>query len=142
MASRDATVTLGQVLAVLEAAQEAGRDVGDAIRILRELITDNPRSAWCQCGHVEEAHSRHWRGKDCAVPVRQVLAGLVKAATRRRRDAREARQQAAVPAAFSAMHDARFGDIVALRGGQLARVGVGLAYLGPRSTCSRVRVRP
>jgi hypothetical protein len=61
---RDATVTFGQVLAVLEAARDAGRDVGDSIWILQELITENPRSDWCQCGHVEEAHSRH-RRKDC-----------------------------------------------------------------------------
>ena len=67
MTSRDTTVTLGQVLAVLEAAQGAGRDVGDSIRILQELITENPLSEWCQCGHVEEAHSRRWRGKDCAL---------------------------------------------------------------------------
>ena len=67
MASRDTTVTLGQVLAVLEAARDAGRDVGDSIRILEELITENPRSEWCQCGHVEEAHRRNWRSKDCAL---------------------------------------------------------------------------
>ena len=67
MASRDAAVTLGQVLAVLEVARDAGRDVGESIRILEELITENPRSEWCQCGHVEEAHSRHWRSKDCAL---------------------------------------------------------------------------
>ncbi len=67
MTSRDTTVTLGQVLAVLEAAQGAGRDVGDSIRILQELITENPRSEWCQCGHVEEAHSRQRRSRDCAL---------------------------------------------------------------------------
>jgi hypothetical protein len=67
MASRDTTVTLGEVLAVLEAARDAGRDVGESIRILEDLITENPRSEWCQCGHVHEAHGRHWRGKDCAL---------------------------------------------------------------------------
>jgi hypothetical protein len=67
MASRDATVTLGKVLAVLEAARDAGRDVGESIRILRELITENPGSEWCECGHVEEAHSRRRRTKDCAL---------------------------------------------------------------------------
>jgi hypothetical protein len=67
MASRDTTVTLGKVLAVLEAARDAGRDVGDSIRILEELITEDPGSEWCQCGHVEEAHSRHRRGRDCAL---------------------------------------------------------------------------
>jgi hypothetical protein len=65
MTGRNVTVTLGEVLAVLEAAQEAGRDVGESIRILRELITETPRSEWCRCNHVEEAHSR--RGKGCAL---------------------------------------------------------------------------
>jgi hypothetical protein len=65
MASRDATVTLGQVLAVLAAARDAGRDVGDSIRILQELITEKPRSEWCLCSHAEEAHHRNWRRKDC-----------------------------------------------------------------------------
>ena len=67
MAGRDTTVTLGEVLAVLEAAREAGYDVGDSIRILQELITGNPRSEWCQCGHVEGAHNRHRRSRDCAL---------------------------------------------------------------------------
>jgi hypothetical protein len=65
MASRDATVTIGEVLAVLEATRDAGRDVDDSILILRELITENPRSEWCQCGHVKEAHGRHWRSHVC-----------------------------------------------------------------------------
>ena len=55
MAGRDATVALGEALAVLEAARDAGRDVGDSIGILPELITENPRSEWWQCGHVEES---------------------------------------------------------------------------------------
>jgi hypothetical protein len=67
MTGRDTTVTLGKVLAVLEAAQEAGRDVGESMRILQELITENPESEWCQCGHVDEAHRRHWRSKGCAL---------------------------------------------------------------------------
>jgi hypothetical protein len=67
MASRDATVTLGEVLAVLEAARAAGRDVGESIGILEDLITKDARSEWCQCGHVEEAHSHHWRSKNCAL---------------------------------------------------------------------------
>ncbi len=61
------TITIGEVLAVLRAAREAGRDVGESIRILQELITENPGSEWCQCGHVEEAHRRHWRSRDCAL---------------------------------------------------------------------------
>jgi hypothetical protein len=61
------TITIGEVLALLRAAREAGRDVGESIRILQELITENPRSEWCQCGHVEEAHRRHWRSRDCAL---------------------------------------------------------------------------
>jgi hypothetical protein len=61
------TITIGEVLAVLRAAREAGRDVGESIRILQELITENPRSEWCQCGHVEEAHRRHWRSRDCSL---------------------------------------------------------------------------
>ncbi len=65
MTGRHIRVTLGQVLAVLEAARDAGRDVGESIRMLRELITENPRSAWCQCGHVEEAHRRYRRSEDC-----------------------------------------------------------------------------
>jgi hypothetical protein len=48
-------------------ARDAGRDVGDSVRILQELITENPRSEWCQCGHVEEAHNRRRRSKDCAL---------------------------------------------------------------------------
>jgi hypothetical protein len=67
MPGRDATITLGQVLAVLEPARDAGRDVGESIRILQELITENPGSGWCQCGHVEEAHRGHRRGRDCAL---------------------------------------------------------------------------
>ncbi len=67
MAGRHTTVTLGEVLAVLEAARDAGYDVGDSIRILLGLITENPRSEWCQCGHVEEAHGRNRRSRDCAL---------------------------------------------------------------------------
>ncbi len=67
MTGRGTITTLGEVLAVLEAARYAGRDVGDSIRILQELITENPRSEWCQCGHVEEAYSRRRRSNDCAL---------------------------------------------------------------------------
>jgi hypothetical protein len=67
MAGPGTTITIGEVLAVLRAAREAGRDVGESIRILQELITENPRSEWCQCGHVEEAHRRHRRSRDCAL---------------------------------------------------------------------------
>ena len=56
MASRDATVTLGEALAVLEAARDAGRDVGESIGILEELVTKSARSGRCRCGHLEEAH--------------------------------------------------------------------------------------
>ena len=84
MTGRDTTVTLGQVLDVLEAARDAGWDVGQSIQLLQELITENPqgghhgidrhddgqsnpRSEWCQCGHVEEAHNRRRRSQDCAL---------------------------------------------------------------------------
>jgi hypothetical protein len=43
MTGRD-TTTLGEVLAMLEAARDAGRDVGESIRILEELNTEDPRS--------------------------------------------------------------------------------------------------
>jgi hypothetical protein len=74
-------------------ARDAGRDVGDSVRILQELITENPRSEWCQRGHVEEAHNRRSAQQGLrAVQVRQVPAGLTKAATRSRPDAPEVRQ--------------------------------------------------
>ena len=60
-----------QVIALLERAQADGRDVGESIRILREMITEkipeNAGPAWCQCGHVEEAHRHHWRSTDCTL---------------------------------------------------------------------------
>ena len=67
MTGRDTATTLGEVLDVLQAAREAGYNVGDSIRILQALITEQPRSEWCQCGHVQEAHNRHRRSKDCAL---------------------------------------------------------------------------
>jgi hypothetical protein len=56
-----------QVIALLERARDAGRDVGESIWILREMIAPDAGPAWCQCGHVEEAHLHRWRSTDCTL---------------------------------------------------------------------------
>jgi hypothetical protein len=64
---RTAIRELLRVIALLERAQDAGRDVGESILILREMIAQDAGPAWCQCGHVEEAHRHHWRSTDCTL---------------------------------------------------------------------------
>jgi len=65
MADRDTAFTIGELITLLERARDAGRDVGEAIRILSEMVTEYAGPAWCLCGHVEEAHQSHRRSTDC-----------------------------------------------------------------------------
>jgi hypothetical protein len=67
MTGRGTAITIEELLTRLERARDAGRDVGESIRILQEMLGENAGPAWCQCGHVEEAHRHHRRVRDCTM---------------------------------------------------------------------------